>query len=123
MIESEDGVESMLSQGNSTSPSNDNQLEWNDLLMGYVVSENENYFVIVRPMLVNDRVIEIEKDEQFFGKRYWCYPRGGAAFLAAKVWEQDDQTEPIGWIKSWDERYTNPGIGQRGADWKMRRSV
>lgn len=46
--------------------------------------------------------------------RYWCYPKGGAAVLAALAWDPAPEVEPVGWIKSWDQRYSNPGPFQRG---------
>lgn len=85
---------------------------------GWVVGETETHLILVLPMLVNDRIIESAKNDPMTYHRYWCYPQGGAAFIAALAWEPSPKSEPVGWIKSWDQRYSEPGIGQVGADGK-----
>lgn len=74
--------------------------------------------VDVMVMLYNDRVVISDPDGMTYG-RYWCYPKGGAAFHAVALWDFSDDSEPVGWIKSWDGRYTEAGVGQRGVDGKI----
>jgi hypothetical protein len=86
---------------------------------GHVVKEVNGLFVEVVPMTFNYRLHT--RTEHGWSIRYWCYEGKSqqsfmAAVLAAHVWDGSDMTEPLGWIKSWDGRYSNPGIGQRGID-------
>lgn len=69
------------------------------------VQETETAYIEVAPMMFNDRVMVVPKDSPFTYGRYWCYQKGGAAILAALAWDGADDTEPVGWIKSWDQRY------------------
>ena len=63
------------------------------------------------PMLYNWRLhtIRVDAHPMDWSVRYWCYQgRDQAAFvaavLAALAWDGADDTEPAGWIKSWDGR-------------------
>ena len=88
---------------------------------GWRLHSTETHHVDVLSMLYNDRVAWTPVGQPAgleTYERYWCYPKGGAAFHAAVLWDGSADTEPVGWIKSWDQRYTNPSAGQRGVDGK-----
>lgn len=81
------------------------------------------WHIEVLPMLLNWRVHTIAVDAGPIGwsHRYWCYAGRGqatfvAAVLAAAAWDGADDTEPAGWVKSWDGRRDGEGpVGKRGA--------
>lgn len=79
----------------------------NDDATAYRVGETETAFIEVVPMLFNDRIIIVPKSAPHTYDRFWCYQKGGAAILAALAWGGADDTEPVGWIKSWDQRYSS----------------
>lgn len=72
----------------------------------YIVKETETTRVEVCRMLFNDRIMEVPKSDPLTVTRYWCFPQGSAAVLAALVWDGGAGTEPVGWIKSHDGRYS-----------------
>lgn len=72
------------------------------------VLETEDSFIEVMPMLFNDRLVVVPKVSPRTYGRFWCYPKGGSALLAALAWDGGDDTEPVGWIKTWDGRYNVP---------------
>jgi hypothetical protein len=77
------------------------------------------YHVEVFAMLVNWRVhtIPVESSSPSeWSARYWCYAgRTKATFVAAvtaaAAWDGRDDTEPAGWVKSWDGRYNEALLG------------
>lgn len=69
------------------------------------IRETATAYIEVAPMLFNDRIMVVPKAAPRTYGRYWCYPKGGAALLAALAWDGSDDTEPVGWIKTWDQRY------------------
>ena len=80
----------------------------NDDSTAYRVGETEAAYIEVVPMLFNDRIIVVPKSAPRTYDRYWCYQKGGAAIFAALAWDGADDTEPVGWIKTWDQRYSPP---------------
>lgn len=69
------------------------------------------YHIEVISMAYNWRVhtIRVDGHPLEWSVRFWCYQgRGAASFtaavLAAQAWDGADDTEPVGWIKSWDGR-------------------
>lgn len=78
----------------------------NDDGTAYRVGETASAFIEVVPMLFNDRIIVVPKEAPLTYGRFWCYQKGGAAIFAALAWDGSDDTEPVGWIKSWDQRYS-----------------
>lgn len=58
------------------------------------------YLVQILPMLFNDRLVLTPEDAPMSYDYGWCYPKGGAAFLAAAVWNPETEGEPKGFIKS-----------------------
>lgn len=51
-------------------------------------------------MLFNDRLILADPhppEERSYG---WCYPKGGAAHLAALAWNPETEAEPAGYTKA-----------------------
>ena len=85
----------------------------NDSGTGYRVGETETAFIEVVPMLFNDRVIVVPKSAPLTVDRHWCFQRGPAAILAALAWDGSDDTEPVGWIKSWDGRYSEEFLSEQ----------
>ena len=80
----------------------------NDDSTAYRVGETASAYIEVVPMLFNDRIIVVPKSAPYTYDRYWCYQKGGAAIFAALAWDGADDTEPVGWIKTWDQRYSPP---------------
>jgi hypothetical protein len=52
------------------------------------------------PMLFNDRLVLTPEACPLVYDYGWCYPKGGAAELAARAWDPATQAEPIGYIKA-----------------------
>ena len=69
-----------------------------------------DYHIEVIPMAVNFRIHTVPVDDEYaWSERYWCYAGRDrltfvAAVLAAHAWDGADDTEPVGWVKSWDGR-------------------
>lgn len=82
------------------------QVQLNDTGTAYIVRETERVSVEVTRMLFNDRIIVVPKAHPMTVERHWCYRQGPAAILAAMAWDGADATEPVGWIKAWDGRYS-----------------
>jgi hypothetical protein len=58
------------------------------------------WLIDVCPMIFNDRlVLTPEVDENFYDYG-WCYPKGGAAIIAARAWNPQVEGEPVGFIKA-----------------------
>lgn len=70
------------------------------------IKETETHYIEVVPMAFNDRIVMTPKSTPYTYDRYWCFDRGPAAVLAALAWDGATDTEPVGWIKSWDQRYS-----------------
>ena len=51
----------------------------------------------IMAMIFNNRLIMTDGSGFYdFG---WCFPKGGAALLAALAWDPDTEAEPAGYIK------------------------
>lgn len=54
--------------------------------------------VKITAMIFNDRLV-LSDESPLGGPRYgWCFPKGGAAHLAAAVWDPETEGEPAGYI-------------------------
>lgn len=74
---------------------------WDAKFGGWLIKETDDWFVMVMPMLFNDRVVIGTQDERIFGySAGWCYDKGGAALLAAAAWDPVTQDEPAGYKKA-----------------------
>lgn len=69
------------------------------------------YHIEVIPAVYNFRIhtVPVDGGPLAWSERYWCYAGRGptafvAAVLAAEAWDGAPDTEPVGWIKSWDQR-------------------
>lgn len=74
--------------------------EWDEQVKGWLIREDDEYYVHVRPMIFNDRILLTRKDE--YPKSWvagYCYDRGVAAFLAAAAWDPKTQKRPKGYKK------------------------
>ncbi len=64
------------------------------------IGEYGGWLVQVIPMLFNDRLVLTPKSCEGIYDHGWCYPKGGAAHLAAMLWDPDTEGEPAGAIKT-----------------------
>jgi hypothetical protein len=74
------------------------------------------WLVQVMPVLYNDRLVltpQAAPDTAF--DHGWCYPKGGAAVLAAAIWRPDRQGAPAGYLKQATQRDRLPGEVCRAA--------
>lgn len=74
--------------------------EWDSESGSYRIKEGEDWVVSVCPMFFNDRILFSYRDE--YPRTYsaaWCFDKGGAAALAAAVWDPDTEREPVGYKK------------------------
>jgi hypothetical protein len=58
------------------------------------------WLVQISPMIFNDRLILEPENDRGFYDYGWCYPKGGAAHLAALAWDPETEGEPVGFIKA-----------------------
>jgi hypothetical protein len=58
------------------------------------------WLIQIVPMIYNDRLVLTPEDNQSGYDFGWCYPKNGAAELAARVWDPRTQGEPAGFIKA-----------------------
>lgn len=73
---------------------------WDERIGAWVVKRTENWIVAVAPMIFNDRILLTHVDE--YPRTWtaaWCYDKGGAAFIAAHVFDPDTSNEPAGFKK------------------------
>lgn len=54
----------------------------------------------IMPMIFNDRLVLTPKMAPKVYDYGWCFPKGGAAWLAAAAWDLEAQAEPSGYIKA-----------------------
>lgn len=73
---------------------------WDERLLAYVVRVTDEWIVSVHSMIVNDRVCLTSVDDYPLSwTAAWCYDKGGAAHLAAVLWDPDVDPEPVGYKK------------------------
>lgn len=58
------------------------------------------WFLDVCPMLFNDRLVLTPEDNTEVYDYGWCYPKGGAAYVALRAWDPATQGEPAGFIRA-----------------------
>lgn len=74
--------------------------EFNEVIGGHVVRVTENWVVAVVPMIFNDRIILCRlQDWSTEWVAGFCYDKGGAAALAALVWNPETEQYPVGFKK------------------------
>lgn len=64
------------------------------------VGEWGGYLVQILPMIFNDRLVLTPERARGVYDYGWCFAKGGAAMLAAMVWNPATQAEPVGYIKA-----------------------
>jgi hypothetical protein len=70
---------------------------FDEALQSLVVQENDDWIVSVTPMIVNDRVYLTHRSEYpYSATAGFCYDKGGAAVLAAAVWDFENEPAPPG---------------------------
>lgn len=57
------------------------------------------YLVQILPMIFNDRLVLTPESFPYIYDHGWCYPKGGAAHLAALAWDPGTEAEPAGYKK------------------------
>lgn len=67
------------------------------------------WLVQVMPMLFNDRLVLTPICRPNVYDYGWCFDKGGAAYLAAYVWDPDTQGEPDGFKKRIGVNARRPG--------------
>ncbi len=73
---------------------------FDEKIQGMVVHKTRNWIVSVHPMIFNDRIILTSHDE--YPHSYtagFCYDKGGAAMLAALIWNPERDFEPLSYKK------------------------
>lgn len=64
------------------------------------IGEWGGWYVQVVPMIFNDRLVLTPKHSPFVYDFGWCYDKGPAPYVAAKVWDPQTQAEPPGYKKA-----------------------
>lgn len=73
---------------------------WSEEIQAIVVKVTENWVIAVVPMIYNDRVTLSAHDGWEHGYTAgFCYDKGGAALLAAAVWDPETERNPAGFKK------------------------
>jgi hypothetical protein len=67
------------------------------------------WIIQVCPMLYSDRLVLTPERDTMVYDFGWCYPKGGAAHLAALAWDPETEGEPVGFIKAIHTRTREPG--------------
>ena len=70
--------------------------EWGTVKIG----EWGGWNVAIMPMIFNDRLVLIPQSDPMSIDHGWCFPKGGAAIMAALVWDMETDAEPSGYIKA-----------------------
>lgn len=79
--------------------------EWDEKMLSWVVQRTEHWIVSVTPMLFNDRILLTHVAEYpHLWVAGWCYDKGGAAFLAAAVFDPEKGESPVGYKKIAQDR-------------------
>lgn len=82
--------------------------EYDEKMGSLVVRKIGCWIVSVTPMIFNDRVLLTHVDEYpATVSGGWCYDKGGAAMLAALVYNPETEPRPSGYKKEafFDERF------------------
>lgn len=58
------------------------------------------WLIQIMPMLFNDRLVLTPEGFPCVYDYGWCFPKGGAAHLAALAWNPATEAEPAGYIKA-----------------------
>lgn len=79
----------------------DERFYWDHTFQGWLIKETDEWFVMVVPMIFNDRIVFGPQSGRHVGYDYgWCYDKGVAAIMAAMVWDPDVSGEPVGYKKA-----------------------
>jgi hypothetical protein len=58
------------------------------------------WLIDICPMMFGDRLVLTPETCEHIYDYGWCYPKGGAALLAALAWDPEVEAEPGGYIKA-----------------------
>lgn len=64
------------------------------------VAEFDGWIVKIVSLLANDRITLYPANEPYMPAYGWCYPKGLAAWIAARAWDPDTEGEPAGHVKA-----------------------
>lgn len=74
--------------------------EWDEAVKAWLMKKTDEWYVHVRPMIFNDRIVLTRADEYpRTCTAGYCYDRGVAAFLAAMSWNPETEKRPKGYKK------------------------
>jgi len=76
------------------------EFPFDEKIQSFIIRHDGPWTVSVTPMIYNDRVILTHEDQ--YPDCYtagYCYDKGGAAFLAAMVWNPITDHRPVGYKK------------------------
>lgn len=82
---------------------------------GFTLWEGNGRRLDIMVMMFNIRAVDAEEGNFWEHDRYWCFDKTHPlkALEALRHWVDEDamaaDTEPVGWIKSWDQRYHGEG--------------
>lgn len=90
--------------------------EWGQTIIGYY----GGWAVTIKVMIFNDRLCLTELGPLGGDWYSWCYPKGGAAHLAALIWSPETQGEPIDYKKAAARAFGRPReAGERAPWWQV----
>jgi hypothetical protein len=58
------------------------------------------WLVQVMSMIVNDRLVLTPENDTMGYDYGWCFPKGLAPIAAARIWDADNEGEPVGYLKA-----------------------
>lgn len=74
--------------------------EWDDQMRSAIIKRTEHWIVSVTPMMFNDRVLLTSHEEYpWLWTAGFCYDKGGAAYVAAAIWDPETELRPVGYKK------------------------
>lgn len=86
--------------------------QWGTVTLG----EWGGYLIQIMSMIFNDRLVLTPKTATWGHDFGWCYDKGGAAGLAALVWNPQTEGEPVGFKKRASAGVRQPGQQADPAD-------
>jgi hypothetical protein len=63
------------------------------------IGEWGGYYIQIMPMIFNDRIVMTPISAPYVYDHGWCFAKGGAAILAALIWNPETEPEPLGYKK------------------------
>jgi hypothetical protein len=73
------------------------------------IGEWGGYYIQIMPMIFNDRIVMTPASCPYVYDHGWCFTKGGAAILAALIWNPQTEAEPLGYKKRATAGMREPG--------------